>query len=89
MIKAIKTLVNKAFINGAAHASRGNHCFKCVPGNPEVVFYYHDNPVCVLNFRTKSFKLDHCGYNTISTTRTLNEYRYELTARGFTCSQVK
>lgn len=88
-MKTIKTLVNKAFINGVATAFRGNHCFKCVPGTPEGVFYYHGNPVCVLNFDTKSFKLDHCGYKTSSTSRTLNAYRDELTARGFTCSQVK
>lgn len=55
----------------------------------KVVFYYHGNPVCVLNFDTKSFKLDHCGYKTSSTARTLNAYRDELTARGFTCSEVK
>ena len=88
-MKAIKTIVNKAFINGVATAFSGNHCFKCVPGNPEVVFYYHLSPVCVVNLHTKSFRLDHCGYQTSSTNRTLNAYRDELTARGFTCSQVK
>ena len=87
-MKAIKTLVHKAF-NGAATAFSGNHCFKWVPGTPEVVFYYHLSPVCVVNLCTKTFKLDDCGYKTSSTTRTLNAYLDELTARGFTCSEVK
>lgn len=87
-MKAIKTLIDAAF-NGAATAFSGNHCFKRIPGENKVVFYYHVNPVCVLNFDTKSFKLDHCGYKTSSTARTLNAYRDELTARGFTCEQVK
>ena len=88
-MKAIKTIVNKAFINGVATAFSGSHCFKCVPGNPEVVFYYHGNPVCVVNLHARTFALDHCGFDTSSTTRTLNAYRDELIARGFTCSQVK
>lgn len=87
-MKAIKTLLEAAF-NGVATAFSGNHCFKRVPDKNEVVFYYHLSPVCVLDLDTKSFKLDHCGFDTSSTTRTLNAYRDELTARGFTCSQVK
>ena len=87
-MKAIKTLVNKAF-GVATIASKGNHSFKRIPGENKVVFYYHGNPVCVLNFGTKSFKLDHCGYETSSTARTLNAYCDELTAWGFTCEQVQ
>ena len=87
-MKAIKNLIAAAF-GVAAIASKGNHSFERVPGTPEVVFYYRGNPVCVLNFGTKSFKLDHCGYKTSSTSRVLKEYRDELTARGFSCSQVK
>ena len=87
-MKAIKNLLDAAF-GVATIASTGNHSFKRIPFENKVVFYYHGNPVCVLNFDTKSFKLDHCGYKTSSTTRTLNAYRDELTARGFTCEQVK
>lgn len=46
-------------------------------------------PIFVLNLDTKTFRLDDCGYKTSSTTRTLNAYRDELTARGFTCSRVR
>ena len=87
-MKAIENLLDAAF-GVAAIASKGNHGFERIPGGNEVVFYYRGNPVCVLNFATKSFKLDHCGYHTSSTARTLKAYRDELTARGFTCSQVK
>ena len=87
-MKAIKNLVAAAF-GVATIASKGNHSFERIPGENKVVFYYRGNPVCVLNFGTKSFTLDHCGYKTSSTSRVLKAYRDELTARGFTCSQVK
>jgi hypothetical protein len=87
-MKAIKTLTEVAF-NGVATASTGNHGFIRDKGRNVIVFYYHLSPVCVLNLDTKTFRLDDCGYKTSSTTRTLNAYRDELTARGFTCSQVK
>lgn len=87
-MKAIKTLIDAAF-GVAAIAYKGNHSFICDKGKNVIVFYYHISPVCVLDLHTKSFKLDHCSYETSSTTKTLNAYRDELTARGFTCSQVK
>lgn len=87
-MKTIKNLLDASF-GVAAIASKGNHSFERIPGRNEVVFYYRGNHVCVLDFATKSFKLDHCGYKTSSISRTLNAYRDELTARGFTCSQVK
>lgn len=87
-MKAIKTLIDAAF-NGAAAGNKGNHGFNRVESRNVIEFYYHLNPVCVVNLNTKSFKLDHCGYETSSTARTLNAYRDELTARGFTCEQVQ
>lgn len=87
-MKAIINLIAAAF-GVATIASTGNHGFERIPGGNKVVFYYHGNPVCVLNFDTKSFTLDHCGYKTSSISRTLKAYRDELTARGFTCEQVK
>lgn len=87
-MKAIKTLIDAAF-TGAAVGNKGNHGFNRDESRNVIEFYYHLNRVCVVNLNTKSFKLDHCGYKTSSTTRTLNAYRDELTARGFTCEQVK
>ena len=87
-MKAIKTLIDAAF-NGAVQGHKGNHGFVLVESRNMIVFYYHLSRVCVVDTSTQTFKLDHCGYHTSSTTRTLNAYRDELTARGFTCSQVK
>lgn len=87
-MKAIKTLIEAAF-NGVATARKGNHGFIRDEGRYMIVFYYHMSPVCVVDLMTHTFKLNHCGYHTSSTTRTLNAYRDELTALGFTCSQVK
>ena len=87
-MKAIKTLVNKAF-NGAGAASTGNHGFVQVESRNMIVFYDHLGRLCTVDLSTQTFKLNHRGYNTSSTSRALNAYRDELTARGFTCSQVK
>ena len=87
-MKTIKILIDAA-LNGAAAGNKGNHGFNRVESRNMIEFYYHLSPVCVVNLRTKTFKLDDCGYKTSSTARTLNAYRYELTARGFTCSEVK
>lgn len=85
-MKTIENLIDAAF-GVAAIASKGNHSFERIPDGNKVVFYYRGNPVCVLNFDTRSFELDHCGTSSIG--RTLKAYRDELTARGFSCSQVK
>lgn len=87
-MKTIKILVNKA-LNGTASDHKGNHGFVLVESRNVIVFYGHSGRVCTVDLSTRTFKLNRCGYDTSSTTRTLNAYRDELTARGFICSQVK
>lgn len=87
-MKTIKTLIDAA-LNGTAEAHKGNHGFIRVESRNIIVFYGHSGRVCTVDISNKTFKLNHCGYDTYSTTRTLNAYRDELTARGFTCSPVK
>lgn len=87
-MKAIKTLIDAA-LNGTAEAHKGNHGFIQVESRNMIVFYGYLGRVCTVDLSTQTFKLNHCGYDTSSTARTLNTYRDELTARGFTCSQVK
>lgn len=87
-MKAIKTLIDAAF-NGAAVGNKGNHGFNRDESRNMIEFYYHLSRVCVADLSTRTFKLNHCEYYSSSTARTLNAYRDELTARGFSCSQVK
>lgn len=88
-MNAIKTLIDAAFNRAAAIACKGNHSFVRIPGKSKVVFYYYVYPVCVLDFNNRSFKLDHCCWETLSMTITLNAYHDELTARDFTCVKVE
>lgn len=87
-MKAIKTLIDAAF-GGVATASTGNHGFVLVESRNMIVFYNQSGRVCTVDISTQTFKLNNREYHSSSTTRTLNAYRDELTARGFTCSQVK
>lgn len=87
-MKVTKTLVAAA-LGGAAVGNNGNHSFTRIAGRNKVIFYYFMNPVCVLDLNTKTFRLDHCGYKTSSTTRTLNAYHAELTVRGFSLAYMR
>ena len=87
-MKAIKTLIDAAF-GGASAASTGNHGFVRVESRNIIVFYDHLGRVCTVDLSTQTFKLNHRGYHSSATARTLNAYRDKLTARGFTCSEVK
>lgn len=87
-MKAIKTLVKAAF-NGAVQGYKGNHGFVKVESRNMIVFYDHLGRLCTVDLSTQTFKLNYRGYYSSATTRTLNAYRDELTARGFTCSRVK
>lgn len=87
-MKAIKTLIDAAF-NGAATGNKGNHGFVLVESRNMIVFYNQSGRVCAVDISTQTFKLNHREYHSSATTRTLNAYRDELTARGFTCSEVK
>lgn len=87
-MKTIKTLIDAAF-NGAVQGHKGNHGFVLVESRNMIVFYDYLGRVCAVDLSTQTFKLNHRGYHSSATTRTLNAYRDELTARGFTCSQVR
>lgn len=87
-MKAIKTLIDAA-LYGAVEGHKGNHGFVQVESRNMIVFYDHLGRVCAVDISTQTFKLNHRGYHSSATTRTLNAYRDELTARGFTCSQVR
>lgn len=86
-MKVINTLLEEAF-NGVATEHKGNHGFVRVESRNMIVFYYYLGRICTVDLSTQTFKLNHCGYHSSATTRTLNAYRDELTARGFTCSRA-
>lgn len=77
MMKGLAFLLTRGY-----NASYGNHSVEYVGDVRR--FRYHNNIVCIVNDKTKVFKLDDCGWaGYSSTTRTLNDYRKYFTKQGY------
>lgn len=67
MLKAIKKLLNGS-------VSVGNH--SVCRNNNEAYFMYHGNVIARINNDDKTIATSHCGYNTSSTSRAINDYKH-------------
>lgn len=77
MLVAIEQLVK------GERTNVGNH--SCKEDENGCVYYYHQNPVCVVDYKTQTFKLNDCGWGGHqSTIRTLNDYRRWFNEHCFT-----
>jgi hypothetical protein len=72
MLKAVKTLIN-AMENGAKKAHCGNHSAYNVNGKYR--YFYHNTCICEYNLATKKVEYDNGGWETSSTTRSINSYK--------------
>ena len=76
-MKTVRALLN----TNANHKQMGNHSMaKTVVGRD---FTYHWTVICSVNDIERTFTTNNGGWNTSSTTRAINAYKYELTARGY------
>lgn len=71
MLKSVEKLIID-YKNGRKKATYGNHSME--NDTNEVRFYYHWTAVCTVNKKTGRAVYNNGGYNTSSTTRTINSY---------------
>ena len=68
-------------ISAAGNKKIGNHK-KQVEGIT-TKYIYHWTAICTVNESTKTFVINNGGYGTRSTTRAINDYKRQLTSKGY------
>ena len=77
MLKSVAKLINDYYFGERKKAKYGNHSMQ-VNNDGTVAFYYHNTAVCRYNPKTHKAVYDNGGWNTSSTTRTINSYKEEF-----------
>lgn len=72
MLKSVEHLI-RDYNHGKKKATYGNHSME-VHGE-KVFYYYHNTAVCIYNNKTDKVEYNNGGWNTSSTTRTINSYK--------------
>lgn len=77
MLKSVENLVN------STRRVCGNHRVKEYSDNTRV-FIYHSTVICTVNDNNRTFNTDNGGWNTSSTTRAINTYKWLFARMGYT-----